>query len=797
MKKLMGAAAIALLLAGCNDEKQIEPGDYLFESAQITFDNRNTVGSEQGRDALQKEIVSTLNETGKGVYYGVTSTEITAHGYGETFTGSVKEGRVNLQGAWHTIKPEGDNTLRLITDKDMSCGFYSCQITLTLKKVSPDSPELRARQQLYDEHSQAWQKRIAAERDEFTNIPMPDSPGTLFSPVEGFTLKLPWRYQNAPRQWLPEGFRRQIDRLTIEHVNEAYIAEQRKLTDAFLALSDEQRLQNPVQKPGFISPMGWALRDSAQGLNLNFFVIDGKKEDIDLTRFLETQSGVIFRAQNGAVYYNNSDELQVIYLQYDEATRRYFIGLGEAKSIPIAARAFAMLRTVDARYRGKDVITLDELTLPRALQEARYQTTRDSLLDSGRIHQRMYSLLERQLEKPFRYIGEPEWVHQLEITLKLASLTREIEMILDTRSVSALMADAKKQHPEGKVVGDLFINGDSYNLYRDTGNGMTLIFTVPGEFGNRVERIMLLSVLREFDMAMLPHVPAPERQNLLKYSVEYFVRGKSSDRFFRVNEGIIDLQGDLVIATPEDGYLSFDDHNPWLMVRKWKNQEEDTGRGRKKPEVFIYNARSKLQLHVANFGELIDNRLVAGGDGNKQGLYDLNARRWLTPQAWDEVKSQDGFFIASDYEYIEKGLRGDYVRQSLLDPAGKVLATGSGIRILKEAARAAMTDGKGNISLIDLQGRVLFSHRGDIINWYPQINAYSVVSFPPDRGYTLLGIVSEQGETILPMQYGHLRMEDDRLKLWMPGMKTAVWFDIEQVKNWRDNQPLKGVPAPP
>ena len=796
MKKLMGAAAIALLLAGCNDEKQIEPGDYLFESAQVKFDNRNTAGSEQGRDALQKEMVSTLNEAGKGVYYGVTPTEITAHGYGETFTGTVAEGRVKLQGAWHTVKPEGNNTLRLITDKDMSCGFYSCQISLTLKKVAPDSPELRARQQQYDARFQAWQKRIASERDEFMRIPMPDSPGTLFSPVEGFTLKLPWRYQNTVSQWVPEGFRLQLDRLTIENVNTAYIAERRKLTDAFLAQSDEERLQNPLQKPGFISPLGWALRDEAQGLNLNFFVIDGKKEDIDLTRWLAMQNDVVFRAQNGAVYYNNRDELQVIYLQYDEATQRYFIGLGEAKSVPAAARAFAILRTVDARYRGKDVITLDELTLPRALQEARYQTTRDSLLDSVMIHQRINNLLERQLEKPYRSIGEPKWVHEVHIAFKPAPTdSYTFKMALDTRSVSALMADAKKQHPEGKVAGDLFIYGDSYNLYRDMGNGMTLVFSVPDDVGNRVERIMLLSTLRGFDMAMLPHVPAAERKNLLKYSVDRFLRGEPSDSFFVVNEGIIDRQGNLVMPTPEDGYLNIKDYDPWLLVRKWKTQGEAADRN--KPEMFIYNAQGKLQLHVANFGELIDNRLVAGGDGNKQGLYDLNARRWLTPQAWDEVKSHDGLFIASDYEYIKKGFRGDYVRQSLLDPTGKVLATGSGIRILDKADRAAVKDGKGNISLIDLQGRVLFSHRGDIINWYPQINAYSVLRFPPDCGCEVLGIVSEQGETILPMQYGYLQVEGERLKLWMPNRKTAVWFDIEQIKNWRDNQPLKGVPAPP
>lgn len=795
MNKLMGAAAIALLLTGCNDEKQIEPGDYLFESGQITFDNRDTAGSEQGRDALQKEIVSTLNETGKGVYYDVTPTEITAHGYGETFTGSVAEGRVKLQGAWHRVKPEGNNTLRLITDKDMSCGFYSCQITLTLKKVAPDSPELRARQQQYDARFQAWQKRIASERDEFLRIPMPDSPGTLFSPVGGFTLKLPWRYQNTVSRWVPEGFRLQLDRLTIENVNTAYIAEQRKLSDAFLAQSDEERLRNPAQKPGFISPMGWELRDSAQELNLNFFVIDGKKEDIDLTRWLATQNDAIFRAQNGAVYYNNRDELQVIYLQYDEATQRHFIGLGEVKSLPAAARAFAILRTVDARYRGKDVITLDELTLPRAVQEARYQTTRESLLDSVMIHQRINNLLERQLEKPYRSIGEPKWVHEVHFAFKSAPIdSYTFEMVLDTGSVSALIADAKKQHPEGKVAGDLFIYGDSYNLYRDMGNGMTLVFSVPDDVGNRVERIMLLSTLRGFDMAMLPHVPAAERKNLLKYSVDRVLRGEPSDRFFVVNEGIIDRQGNLIVPNPEDGYLGFEDHDPWLLVRKWKNRGEDAGR--RTPEGFIYNAQGKLQLYVANYGELMDNRLVAGGDGKKQGLYDLNARRWLTAQDWDEITWKDGLLMASDYEYSESGFRGWYLRQALLDTGGKVLATGSYIDILRTPDRVAVSDGKGNISLIDRQGRVLFSHRGDVLNWIPQINAYSVLISPPDTRERSLGIFSEQGETILPMEYGHLEVVGDRLKLLMPDMKTAVWFDVEQVKNWRDNQPLKAVPGP-
>lgn len=74
MKTLMGAAAIALLLAGCHDDKPIETVDYLFGSAQIEFDNREAGSNEVGREALQKEIVSVLNRDGKEVYYRITPT---------------------------------------------------------------------------------------------------------------------------------------------------------------------------------------------------------------------------------------------------------------------------------------------------------------------------------------------------------------------------------------------------------------------------------------------------------------------------------------------------------------------------------------------------------------------------------------------------------------------------------------------------------------------------------------------------------------------------------------------------
>lgn len=670
MKKLMGAAAIALLLAGCNDEKQSEAGDYLFESVKIEFDNSDASSTETGREAFQKKFVSVLNEDGKEIYYSITPTEIITYGFGEKESDSIVDGRVKLQDVWYSMQPDGSDTLRLISDKDAECAIFTCQITVTLKKVAADSPELLARQQLNAKEIQAWEKQMADERDEFMRIPMPDVPGTLFTPVDAFALKLPWQLQNAPRQGdIPEGYHQQIDRLKIENVNRAFFAERRENALPFAQESDDESTDesaggttaNSAALPLDEGPLVWRLRDEAQALDLRFIIADGKKEDIDLPRWLAAQNAVIFRAQNGAVYYDSNDDLQVIYLQYDDATQRYFIGLGEATSISAAANAFSILRTVDVRYRGKDVITLNELTLPQEEQEARYQTTQESLLDSAKIHREISRSLEQQLEKPYRFIGERKWVHHADIAFKSSSRSREIEMLLDTRSIPALIAEAQEQHPEGKAAGDLFIYGESYNYYRDTDNGMTLVFTVPDNVGNQVERIMLLSVLRQFDMTTLTPVPAAERKNLLKYSDKRYGPGKPTDRFFVVYEGIIDSQGNLIVPTPEDGDLEFEDRNPWLLVQKRGNRGEY--KGRKTPEGFIYDAQGKLQFYTPDFGEMVDNRLVVGGDGKKQGVYDLNTRRWL--------------------------------------------ATGQRIEYVKDTGHLEVTDEKGNVRLIDRQGREL------------------------------------------------------------------------------------------
>lgn len=796
MKSLIGAVAIALLLVGCHDEKQYDMGDYLFESAQIEFDSSDASSTETGREAFQKQLVSVLNQDGKEIYFSVMPKEIISYGFGEKQHVSISEGRVKLKDTWYTIKPDGANTLRLMSDKEMQCALFTCQITITLKKVAADSPELRARQAQNAKAVLVSQKKLADEHDEFMRIPMSDFPGPLFSPAKGFTLKLPWRLQNEVRQdGISEGYHQQIDRLKIEHVNRAFFADRRENVEAFVRESDDENADDrgegtSVQHADIArdeGPLVWTLYDNAPELRLQFIVCDGKKESIDLTRWLAAQKAVVYRSQNGAVYYDENDNLQVIYLQYDEATQRYFIGLGKATSVAAAGRAFAILRTIDVRYRGKAIITLDELTLPQTQQETRYQTTPGNLVDIKAIHEKLQAVMAYQLKKPFRFMDMG--LSSVHIEFTSASQSRYMDIAFDTRPVQELIAQAQRQHPEGKVTGDLFIYGDGYNYYRDTGKGMTMVFIVPGNLGNLVERIMLLPVLQQFDMSALPEIPASERKNLLKYGSTHYRAGEPDDRVFQLSEGIIDQQGNLIIPGTADGEYSYIGGSSRIITLRHTSTTDI-------PEGYIFDEKGKLLVRIKTIDKLIDNRVLIAGDGKKKGLYDLKGLRWLATPRWDAIQWKKGLFIATDHNPKDGPLIKRIEGHTLLDIDGKVLASGQSIEFVPDTDYLTVTSKKEGVSLINRQGRVLFSLPGQAIERIPEINAYVVTISSPGSRDQLLGLFSERGETILPIKYGEVRVVGDYLKMWMPDRETVVWFSLEQVKNWRKYQPLNDVPSP-
>lgn len=78
---------------------------------------------------------------------------------------------------------------------------------------------------------------------------------------------------------------------------------------------------------------------------------------------------MLFQSENGAVYYNQHGAMEVFYFQYDESIQRYFIGLANVQTVEAAVQVFSILRTMDERYRGKNVVTMDDLSLSQSALE--------------------------------------------------------------------------------------------------------------------------------------------------------------------------------------------------------------------------------------------------------------------------------------------------------------------------------------------------------------------------------------------------------------------------------------------
>ncbi|UAN47248.1 hypothetical protein KGP17_06855 [Serratia sp. JSRIV001] len=766
MKKYVTIAMVVLLLTGCDGENNSEAGDYLIEDVQIKFDNSHDQDDSSDRDGFQKQMVASLKNSLDDVYFSVTAKEIAWYMDGRKTSSKVQGGRVELNDVWYNIKPGRNHTITLVSDKTWACGFYSCEITSTLKKADTASPKLVELKQNFAQQVKAWQVQLDHEREEFKQIPMADFAGLLFSPSGGFDIKLPLKVEASLNRRESGIYLRRMNRLVIDK-------------------DDKHTLI-------------YSFADPSLGIQGDLMVVNGKREDFSLVTWLSEERGVVFQSANGAVYYNQSGALESLYVQYDDVAKRYFIGLSHTKSLNDAATAFSFLRTMDWRYRGNNLISMADIILPQAELEKKYQAKVSELFDIVEIHQAIRQAVENNLEKPLRFVDPGSSMGRVAIKFSSQDFKRDIDIALFAKPVAELMSEAQREHPEGKQFGDILVYGDTgeegYDYYRDAGNGLTLKFTVPNEVSNLAERILLISVLRQLDTTTLLKIPAEERKNLFKYSIKRYVPGEPTDRFFVINEGLIDSRGNLLIPNPTDGYFEFSEHQSFIVARKWQDHGDFSYS--QTPDGFIFDERGKLLLHMPVFEDLIDNRLMVAGEGDNLGLYDLSRLRWLVKPTWDELQWQDGIFIANDLTPGKDKYARNVERQYLIDVEGKVLATGKRIDIIKDSDKLMVVGEKQQVSLINRQGRVLFNHPGSQLSYLPEIDGYAIMVSQPDSNERHLGIFSEQGEIILPPKYGDYDVQGDYLKMWAPDLRHCTFFDLRQVKDWRNHQPLQQVPEP-
>lgn len=464
--------------------KTLESGCYIPTNIDVVFYKKDKNKKTDAKGCFFcEQYVSTMNNIMKHVYFHVTPKHVQWYYDGEENISSIVNNRVNINHVWYTARSGFGNNIIFTSDEKSTCALFSCQMTFVLKKTDDNSPELGKLRQEYAQSLKALQVKILRERELFNNTAMPDFPGSLFSTTNGFSLKLPFNVQESTKEWLGGIYRRKIEGLNIDK------------NDSGTTVYDYHDRPNQIDG--------------------ELIVVSGKKDDFNIHSWLAGQRGIIFNSENGAVYYDQYGEIEVIYIQFNASEQRYFIGLAHARSVVAAAKAFSFLRTMDPRYRGKNRISLSDIELSRHELEDKYKTKVNELLNVSDIESKVQSNIDfefnfnKELKSKFTL---SKTKNDSSVVIKpfriavLFMLDRDfdyINIVIFSESVRKLMDNAKWINPQGKLYNDYFVyqkDGDGfYYYYRSLGNGTTLRVTVPVSEDHMVERMFLLQALRQID----------------------------------------------------------------------------------------------------------------------------------------------------------------------------------------------------------------------------------------------------------------------------------------------------------
>ncbi|MEO3991571.1 hypothetical protein [Pseudocitrobacter cyperus] len=763
MKGFITILAACVLLSGCDGVDKTHEGYYLVADVKVEFDNSHAKPQDNRLlfPEQQRQIAKNIKQVNADNYFNFTPSSVTYYTPINNGTKTIENERVQLNDVDYTITQGKGHTLQLLSDKGTDCGYHACQITLTLKKVSADSPELVKRQQEQKQSESAYQAQMRENIDYFKHLSLDDFLGTPFSLSKSFVIKMPIDM-------------RLVDRTPRDCTRDCNL-------DALPLAS---------QADGDTLIFTYYSQQERHGGTL--YIFNGKPGDITLTQLLKNQTQVLLQTDNGAIYYNSQGKLEAFYYHYDDASQRYFIGIANAATAKQIAREFSVLRTMDPRYLGKKTVSMSYLQLSRQALEEKYQAKVSDVFNQAEVEKAMWKAMDLMLEKPTRFFNPgssmmiaPIWFpsKKTKENIYVQLYAHSIDTLVDEDKIGLASIDKQKGKREGNVV---LYTGKSYVRYNyliKINEQLTLVLGVPDASGDLREQMFLAQVFKQLDLTKSPLAAIPEQElkNLFKYESQRNDSGRSKDRYFTVAEGLIDNHGNLIIPQPENGrYRFFHPQPPFILSTLEDKEGQDIAWS-------VFNEQGKLLLQAKSSVDIFEQHLAVTGDGVKKGIFDLNTLQWLLPPTFRSIRLDEGIFIADDAD-------GKYY---LVDQKGKTLVHAA--KMIYHTAKKnhfAVIGDNGELSMVDGQGQPFFHHRGTSLEYIPPIDAWLIAFSDADGENTQAGIISEQGEMIIPMEYSGYRVTDRYLQMLRSDEKNRAWFDLQQVKEWRNHQPLQEVPAP-
>lgn len=361
MKQYIGFCALLILLSSYSSSGNTAEKNYITRDIQVDF----SVNKEKVSDELQQQIIELFIIRKTRVYYGFTPKSVTRYTSSKTTTYEIKQNQVAIEEVVYTINKEGGGAgLRLVSEAGQTCGFIDCVITMKLQPVDDGTPALQKIKARFAAEEKFWQERMAQERAELAAIPLNDFPGVVVSLTKDFTIKLPLSSYKTLKSQSGIYWQRMGNQ------------------EVYFNIKDENTRAYQFNQFEASAPSG-GKRIVISG---ELFVVKTAKNDAYLERWLASQKGIHLSTPNGAIYYNETYLPEAVYFQYDDAAGCYVIARASAQDYKLttAARAFAIIRTLDPKYRGQDEISLSGSEL-----EARYQGKTEQMFKLPQVQQEL------------------------------------------------------------------------------------------------------------------------------------------------------------------------------------------------------------------------------------------------------------------------------------------------------------------------------------------------------------------------------------------------------------------------
>lgn len=317
MKRGVFLSVIIVLLAGCKETPPASPdGYYVIDAITVTYDNpkdnapENSDPDKNVKAAIRDTMVSLKDTT----FFYFEPDRVIVDNSGNRFDSEIRGNTFDLndiQTTW--TSPDNGQTVYLTTEKEGACGFFNCEMKMTLSRADHTSEKLAGMKAVSDARASSYEAYLETQRQYYKQHGFPLVSGDAIRMTKNISVTLP--------ETMVVNLKKQEDGDYVRDIGGIHIESDDDNTEIY-------RFRDPLS--------------DAEG---RILLVKIPKYRWRFDEWLNQQKGIVYQEENGAIYYNRWGKPECTYFRYDHNERRYVIIVAETADQTMMRRMYSIARS--------------------------------------------------------------------------------------------------------------------------------------------------------------------------------------------------------------------------------------------------------------------------------------------------------------------------------------------------------------------------------------------------------------------------------------------------------------------